>query len=504
MHLTCLSVPQCWRWLMIVSRQTALLPVFWSPMISSRWPRPMLVMASMALMPVSSGSLTGWRWTTEGAWSSRARVSSASMSPWPSRGRPRGSTTRPRKPSPTGTDRTRPVCLTSSPSSIPEASPKTTQPISRMSRLRAMPSSPPGNSSSSRAMVEGIPSTRAMPSPVSVTRPTSSRVTLGRNDSTCLRSAAATSSGLMESSVMSCPFALRSRPRSGDAQGLAGLLEAAADAAVEQLVPDADDQRAQDSFVDGCLEQDRLADDPGQDLGQPGPAGLVQLHGGADLGHHPVAAGRGRLGPLLELGVEAVALVQLDQQVDQGGAAVADPALQQVGHQGPLAGHGQPGVGQGRAHRRLLLDQGGHEEQLALELLQLAGPVGAGEGGHGRQGGQQGRELAQGDPLVDGRGGQQLDAGLLQAALAEVAEQGLLGLGGQPGVGQDLAQPHLVHEQAGELLEVGLDLVDGPLAAAGGLVEKPLGVGCQRLVNLDRHRVSPGRRRRPDPPGGYP
>ena len=60
-------------------------------------------------------------------------------------------------------------------------------------------------------MVEGMPSTRAIPSPVSVTRPTSSRVTVGRNDSTCFLSAAAMSSGLIESSVMSCPFALRSQ-----------------------------------------------------------------------------------------------------------------------------------------------------------------------------------------------------------------------------------------------------------------------------------------------------
>ena len=43
---------------------TAVLPVWRSPMISWRWPRPMAVMASMALMPVCSGSLTGWRWTT--------------------------------------------------------------------------------------------------------------------------------------------------------------------------------------------------------------------------------------------------------------------------------------------------------------------------------------------------------------------------------------------------------------------------------------------------------
>src|SRR6266536_2897402 len=73
---------------MIVSRQIAVLPVFWSPMISSRWPRPMLVIASMALMPVSSGSFTDWRWTTEGACSSSARLVSTSTSPLPSSGRP--------------------------------------------------------------------------------------------------------------------------------------------------------------------------------------------------------------------------------------------------------------------------------------------------------------------------------------------------------------------------------------------------------------------------------
>ena len=42
---------------MIVSMQMAVLPVLRSPMISSRWPRPMGVIASMALMPVCSGSL---------------------------------------------------------------------------------------------------------------------------------------------------------------------------------------------------------------------------------------------------------------------------------------------------------------------------------------------------------------------------------------------------------------------------------------------------------------
>src|SRR6266511_499713 len=342
MHLTCRSVPQCWRWLMIASRQTAVLPVFWSPMISSRWPRPMLVIASIALMPVSSGSLTGWRSTTDGACSSRALVVSAWMSPLSSSGRPSGSTTRPRKPSPTGTDSTRPVCLTSSPSSMPEASPKTTQPISRTSRLRAMPSRPPRNSSSSRAMVEGIPSTRAMPSPVSTTRPTSSRVTVGRNDSTWRFSAAAISSGLMLSSVTVVPFLPRSRARggpcsigglrcapppephalreasanhppsvpSGDAELFAGLLEAAADAAVEHLVADADDHRAQNSLVDGDPQVDLPAGDAAEDLREAGPALLVQFDGGAHLGDHPVAAPGRQLGQLPGRNIQVAAFLQ--------------------------------------------------------------------------------------------------------------------------------------------------------------------------------------------------
>src|SRR4030065_692866 len=44
------------RWLMIASTATVVLPVLRSPMISSRWPRPIGVMASIALMPVCSGS----------------------------------------------------------------------------------------------------------------------------------------------------------------------------------------------------------------------------------------------------------------------------------------------------------------------------------------------------------------------------------------------------------------------------------------------------------------
>ena len=52
---------------MIASMPMAVLPVLRSPMISSRWPRPMGVIESMALMPVCSGSRTGLRSATPGA-----------------------------------------------------------------------------------------------------------------------------------------------------------------------------------------------------------------------------------------------------------------------------------------------------------------------------------------------------------------------------------------------------------------------------------------------------
>src|ERR1700691_5834537 len=79
----------CPAWLMMVSTATVVLPVLRSPMISSRWPRPMGVMASMALMPVCMGSLTGWRPTMPGAWTSMRRVSVVLIGPLPSIGSPR-------------------------------------------------------------------------------------------------------------------------------------------------------------------------------------------------------------------------------------------------------------------------------------------------------------------------------------------------------------------------------------------------------------------------------
>src|SRR5260221_299730 len=54
-------------WLMMVSMATAVLPVWRSPMMSSRWPRPTGIIESIALMPVWSGTPRPSRETTPGA-----------------------------------------------------------------------------------------------------------------------------------------------------------------------------------------------------------------------------------------------------------------------------------------------------------------------------------------------------------------------------------------------------------------------------------------------------
>ena len=75
---------------MIVSSAMAVLPVCRSPMISSRWPRPIGIMPSTALMPVCSGSFTGWRWITPSALRSIGRYASVVIGPRPSIGCPSG------------------------------------------------------------------------------------------------------------------------------------------------------------------------------------------------------------------------------------------------------------------------------------------------------------------------------------------------------------------------------------------------------------------------------
>src|SRR5438132_1139565 len=79
---------------MIVSTAIAVLPVERSPMISSRWPRPIGIIESIALMPVCRGSSPGCRLMMPGATMSTLRVLVVWIGPRPSTGRPSASTTR--------------------------------------------------------------------------------------------------------------------------------------------------------------------------------------------------------------------------------------------------------------------------------------------------------------------------------------------------------------------------------------------------------------------------
>ncbi len=196
-------------WLMMASRASAVFPVCRSPMTSSRWPRPMLTIESTALMPVSSGSRTGWRAMTPGAILSMAPNSLVAIGPLPSMGCPRALITRPTMSSPTGTDMMRRVRLTSSPSLIFAKSPMSTAPTESSSRLRAMPITPWGRSSSSPAMQRSRPWMRAMPSPRDRMVPTSETSTPALKPPSCSRMILVISSARMSiQSPKLCPPAV--------------------------------------------------------------------------------------------------------------------------------------------------------------------------------------------------------------------------------------------------------------------------------------------------------
>src|SRR5204863_8546390 len=158
-------------WLMIVSTATALLPVWRSPMISSRWPRPIGTIESMDLRPVCTGWLTDWRAITPGATFSITSVIFALIGPLPSIGWPSALTTRPISSGPTGTARMRPVHLTVSPSVMCSYSPSTTEPTESRSRLSASPNVLPGNSSICPCIASESPWMRQMPSVTETTVP---------------------------------------------------------------------------------------------------------------------------------------------------------------------------------------------------------------------------------------------------------------------------------------------------------------------------------------------
>src|SRR5829696_2899175 len=299
------------RLLMIVSIAIAVLPVWRSPMISSRWPRPIGIIPSIDINPVCTGSVTGWRSTTPGALNSAGRVCVVATSPLSSSGRPSGSTSRPSSSSPTGIRSKCPVRLTVSPSRTLSHSPKSTAPTLSASRLRASPVTPCGSSSISSAMQLSSPWIRAIPSATDSTVPTSVRSALAVSIPSILSLRIdAISSGLIS---IGCSFPSLRRLR----DALSKFLQATADAGVEDHVADLQDDSPEDLAVHAAGELHLLT-------------GLA-FHLGADLLDHRRieldSAGNGHVEPpvlllpeLLELTADSHQLrhpVLLDQQLEE-------------------------------------------------------------------------------------------------------------------------------------------------------------------------------------------
>ena len=123
--------------------QTVVLPVLRSPMISSRWPRPIGVMRVDRLDAGLQRLVHRLAADDAGAWISMRRGSASTSGPLPSMGSPSALTTRPSRPSPTGTDEDvaggldRRAFLDLADDS---PSPRTTAPIDSSSRFSARPS----------------------------------------------------------------------------------------------------------------------------------------------------------------------------------------------------------------------------------------------------------------------------------------------------------------------------------------------------------------------------
>jgi len=160
---------------MMVSIATVVLPVLRSPTINCRWPRPSGIIASITVMPVSSGSVTRSRSTMPGAGRSIGSNRSALISGPPSIGAPMAETTRPNNASPTGTRATAPVPVTVLPAEMPEPPDSSTQPWVVSLTLSATPMVPSAKRTSSSSRVCGRPEIVATPSPTTSTRPVRSR-----------------------------------------------------------------------------------------------------------------------------------------------------------------------------------------------------------------------------------------------------------------------------------------------------------------------------------------
>ena len=157
-------------WFIMAARAMEVLPVCRSPMISSRWPRPMGIMLSMAKIPVSIGVSTGARSMMAGAGDSSLRKVRPSRG-LQSSGLPNGSITRPSSSLPTQISATLPVPLATLPGGTkpPRLKSAALTPSSPMSR--AMPYTSFSKASNSPYLAWESPWIRTISSPQLITVP---------------------------------------------------------------------------------------------------------------------------------------------------------------------------------------------------------------------------------------------------------------------------------------------------------------------------------------------
>jgi hypothetical protein len=139
--------------------------------------------ASTALIPVSSGVVTGARSIIRGAGRSTGIRTVADTGPLQSRADPVGVITRPNRLSPTGTSIRRKVRATLIPAHNSVLASNSTQETESSSRSKASPNAPPSNATSSSYPTPGNPEIRAIPSDTDATVPVSLNTNAGRCDS---------------------------------------------------------------------------------------------------------------------------------------------------------------------------------------------------------------------------------------------------------------------------------------------------------------------------------
>src|SRR6266513_384977 len=220
---------------MMVSTATAVLPVWRSPMMSSRWPRPIGTLESIAC--------------------------------------PSEFTTRPRSSGPTGTSRMRLVHLTVSPSVMCSYSPRITAPTESRSRFSARPKLLFGNSSISPCITSERPWTRQMLSVTVTTVP-------------CVRTSADSERfcillrirSLISDGFSCCMLAPRSCP-----QRRGHLFELAAHRTIDHFVAGGDAHAADQLLVHGDARLDPALQSPRDVRDEAVDLRVVERKSGADL-----------------------------------------------------------------------------------------------------------------------------------------------------------------------------------------------------------------------------